>query len=70
MITKMFELSMGKTKDAYIDNMVVKSKKEPDHVRDFTIVFAILKKHKLRVHVAKCAFRVKSGKFLGHLVMR
>ena len=61
---------MGKTMDAYIDDMVVKSKTEPDHVRDLTEVFAILKKHKLRLNVAKCTFGVSSGKFLGHLVTR
>ena len=38
MITKMFEPIMGKTMDAYIDDMVVKSKKNLDHVRDLTEV--------------------------------
>ena len=36
MITKMFESIMDKTMDAYIDDMMVKSKKEPNHVRDQT----------------------------------
>ena len=34
---------MGKTMDADIDNMVVKSKKESDHVRNLIEVFSILK---------------------------
>ena len=46
--------------DTYIDNMVVKSKNELDHVRDLTEVFTILKKHKLRLNTAKCAFEVCS----------
>ena len=70
MITKMFELIMGKTIDAYINDIVVKSKKERDHVRDLTEVFTILKKHKQRLNAAKCAFGVSSRKFLEHPVMR
>ena len=41
MITKMFEPILGKTMDAYINDMVVKSKEEPDHIRDLTKVFDI-----------------------------
>ena len=70
MITKMFKPIMGKTMDSYIDHMVVKNKKESNHVRGLAEVFAIHKEHKLRLNAAKCAFRVSSGKFLGQLVMQ
>ena len=70
MITRVFELILGKTMDAYIDDMVVKSKEEPDHIRDLTEVFTILKRHKLRLNATKCAFGVSSEKFLGHMVTR
>ncbi|XP_057463838.1 uncharacterized protein LOC130753679 [Actinidia eriantha] len=70
MVTKMFHHVLGKTMDAYIDDMVVKSKEESDHLRDLAEIFAILQKHKLRLNAAKCAFGVGSGKFLGHLVTR
>ena len=56
MITKIFDLIM--------------CKKETNHVRDLIEVIAILKKHKLRLNAAKCTYGVRSGKFLGHLVMR
>ena len=59
---------MVKAMDAYIDDMVVKNKKEPDHVRDLAEGFAILKKHKLRLNTTKYAFGVSSEKFLRHLV--
>ena len=61
---------MGSTMDAYIDDMVVKSKEEWDHFRDLIEVFDILKKHKLRLNVAKCFFGISSGKFLGHVTTR
>ena len=70
MITKIFEPILGKTMDACIDDMVIKSKEEPDHIKDLTEVFTILKRHKLRMNEAKCALGVSLGKFLGHLVTR
>ena len=63
----MFKPILCKTMDAYINDMMVKSKEEPDHIRDLTKVFDILKRHKL---AAKCAFGVDSRKFLGLLVTR
>ena len=49
--------------DAYIDDMVVKSKEESDHIRNLTEVFTILKRHKLRFNAGKCAFGVSSGNY-------
>ena len=49
----MFAHLMGKNMDAYIDDKVVKSKKELDHLKDPAEVFEILKEHKLRLNVAK-----------------
>ena len=66
----MFELILGKIMDTYIDDMVVKSNEELDHIRDLTEVFAILKRHRLRLNATKYAFGVSLDKFLGHLVMR
>ena len=60
MITKIFEPIMDKNMDAYIDDMVVKSKKELDHLKDLAKVFTILKEHKLRLNSAKYAFGVSS----------
>ena len=70
MITKMFKPLMGKNMNTYIDDMVVKNKGEPNHLKDRTEMFTILKEYKLRLNATKCAFRVSSNKFLGHLVTR
>ena len=40
----MFESILDKTMDVYIDDMVVKSRREPDHIRNLTEVFTILEK--------------------------
>lgn len=68
MVTKMFKHQLGGTMEAYIDDMVVKSKHKSDHLNHLAEVFAILRKHKLRLNAEKCAFGVGSGKFLGYLV--
>ena len=39
----MFEPLLGRTMEAYIDNMVVKSKDENDHLKDLGEMFEILK---------------------------
>ena len=68
MMTRMFELQMGKSIEVYIDDMVVKSKLVSDHVRDLGDIFEILRKYRLRLNTSKCSFGVGSGKFLGYMV--
>ena len=68
MMTKMFELQLGKNVEVYIDHMVVKSKLVSEHLTDFASIFEILRKHKLRLNASKCSFGVGSGKFLGYMV--
>ena len=68
MMTKMFELQLGKNVEVYIDDMVVKSKLMSEHLTDLMNVFEILRRHKLRLNASKCSFRVGSGKFLGYMV--
>ena len=68
MMTRMFELQLGKSVEVYIDDMVVKSKLVSDHLADLTSIFEILREHKLRLNASKCSFGVGSGKFLGYMV--
>ena len=59
---------MGKSIEVYIDDMVVKSKLVPNHIRDLGDVFGILRKYRLCLNTSKCSFGVGSGKFLGYMV--
>ena len=68
MMAKMFKSQLEKNIEIYIDNMVVKSKVESEHVNDLGNIFAILRKHKLRLNASKCSFGVGFGKFLGYMV--
>jgi hypothetical protein len=51
--------------ECYIDDIVVKSKHEQEHLEHLAIVFKRLRQHKLKMNPMKCAFGVASGKFLG-----
>ena len=68
MMTRMFKDKIGRTVEVYIDDMVVKSKQEVQHIEDLQRVFEVLRQHKLRLNAEKCTFRVKAGKFLGYLI--
>ena len=68
MMTRMFELQMGKSIEVYIDDMVVKSKLVSDHLRDLSDIFEVLRKYRLCLNAFKCSFGVGSGKFLGYMV--
>ena len=47
MITRMFELQLEKNIEIYIDDIVVKSKLESEHVNNLENIFEILRRHKL-----------------------
>lgn len=48
--------------------MLVKSKHASTHVASLVECFAILHKNSISLNLAKCAFGVKAGKFLGFVV--
>ena len=68
MITRMFRDKIRLTVEVYIDDMVVKSKKELGHINDLREVFEVLRRHKLRLNANKCAFGVGASKFLGYII--
>ena len=68
MITRTFEPQLGKNIEVYIDDMVLKSKAESEHVSDIRSIFEMLREHKLRLNASKCSFGVNSSKFLGYMV--
>ena len=68
MMTKMFELQLGKNIAIYIDDTVIKSNLESEYINDLGNIFKILRGHKLRLNAFKCPFGVRPGKFLGYMV--
>ena len=47
MMTRMLKPKLGRNIEIYIDDMVVKSKLEFEHVNDLGNIFEILRRHKL-----------------------
>ena len=52
----------------YVDDMLVKSKEEEDHLDDLRETINTLRQYNMKLNPSKCAFRVSSGKFLGFIV--
>lgn len=52
----------------YVDDMLEKSLKVSNHLRDLREVLSILRKYKMKLNSRKYAFSVSSRKFLGFIV--
>ncbi|KAL0433286.1 UNVERIFIED_CONTAM: Ribonuclease HI [Sesamum latifolium] len=68
LVDKIFRPQIGRNVDVYVDDMLVKSKKAEKHVKDLEETFSVLRKCKLKLNPAKCAFGVQGGHFLGFMV--
>ncbi|KAL0377767.1 UNVERIFIED_CONTAM: Transposon Tf2-12 polyprotein [Sesamum radiatum] len=54
--------------EVYIDDMLVKSVEEQDHIKDLVECFQILETFGMKLNPAKCTFGVRGGKFLGYMI--
>jgi hypothetical protein len=62
------EPQIGRNVEAYIDDVVVKSKKHGDLLDDLKETFNNLRKYEMMLNPEKCVFGVSSGKLLGYMV--
>ena len=68
LVNKMFSEQIGRNMEAYVDDMLVKSKEELTHLDDLKETFATLRQYQMKLNPSKCAFGVASRKFLGFMV--
>ncbi|KAL0445747.1 UNVERIFIED_CONTAM: Pro-Pol polyprotein [Sesamum latifolium] len=68
LVDKIFRPQIGRNVEVHVDDMLVKSKKAEDHIVDLEETFAVLRKYRLKLNPAKCAFGVQGGHFLGFMV--
>ena len=54
--------------EAYIDDMLVKSKERFDHAKHLQEVFELLRRYDMKLNPLKCALGVSAGKFLSFMV--
>ena len=68
LMNKMFAHQIGRNVQVYVDDMLVKSILESDHLNDLQETFNTLRSYNMKLNPSKCVFRVTAGKFLGFMV--
>ena len=68
MIQTCLEKQIGKTVEAYIDDVVIKTKHVSQLVENLGQTFASLREYDIWLNQDKCVFRVPAGKLLGFIV--
>ena len=69
-MTTIFHDMMHKEVEVYVDDVIIKSRTQIDHVHNLRKFFESLKKYNLKLNPTNCAFGVPSGKLLGFIVSR
>ena len=68
LMNKMFAHQLGRNIQVYVDDMLVKSVRENDHLSDLQETFNTLRSYNMKLNPSKCVFGVTAGKFLGFMV--
>ena len=68
LMNRMFAPQIGRNVQVYVDDMLVKSRREEDHLKDLKETFDTLRSYNMKLNPGKCAFGVMTGKFLGFMV--
>jgi hypothetical protein len=68
MTAKVLHSQIGRNVLTYVDDIIVKSTKQENHIADLQETFANFRQAGLKLNPEKCVFGVKKDKFLGCLV--
>ena len=68
LMNKMFAHQLERNIQVYVDDMLVKSVCENDHLSDLLETFNTLWSYNMKLNPSKCVFGVTTGKFLGFMV--
>ena len=68
LITKIFRPLLGNIVEAYINDLLVKSKERFNHTKHLQEAFELLRRYDMKLNPLKCSFGVSSGNFLGFMV--
>ena len=63
-----FSEHKGSTVKAYVDDIVVKSKRRSDLIQDLEITFSCLRVNRIKLNPEKCVFGVPRGMLLGYII--
>ena len=68
LMNKMFVHQIKRNVQVYVDDMLVKSVREDDHLNDLLETFDTLRTYNMKLDLSKCTFGITAGKFLGFMV--
>ena len=68
LMNRMFAPQIGRNVQVYVDDMLVKSRQEEDHLKYLKETIDTLRSYNMKLNPGKCAFGVTVGKFLGFMV--
>ena len=68
LMNKMFTHQLERNIQVYVDDMLVKSVRENDHLSDLQETFNTLWSYNMKLNPSKCVFGVTAGKFFGFMV--
>ena len=68
LMNKIFSHQIGRNVQVYVDDMLVKSQLENDHLDDLKETFDTFRSYNMKLNPSKCTFGVTVGKFLGFMV--
>ena len=68
LMNKMFTHYIRRNVQVYVNDMLVKSRKEDDHLDDLKETFDTLHSYNMKLNLGKCAFGVMVGKLIGFMV--
>ena len=68
LVIEIYRLLLINTMEAYIDDMLVKSRELFDHIQHLQEAFELLRRYDMKLNPLKCVFKVISCKFLGFIV--
>ena len=68
LMNKMFAHQLRRNVQVYVDDMLVKSVRENDHLNNLQETFDTLRLYNMKLNPSKCMFRVTAKKFLGFMV--
>ena len=58
LVNHMFHPQIGRNVEVYVDDMLVKSARETQHLDDLQETFDMLRRYKMKLNPSKCAFGV------------
>ena len=64
LMNKMFTQKIGRNVQVYVNNMLVKSRRDEDYLEDLRETSNTLHSYNMKLNPGKCTFGVTVGKFL------